>query len=152
MPTVLVLNGPNLNLLGTREPVHYGSQTLTDVEELCREVGHDVGVDVDFLQSSHEGVLIDRIHAAGAEHRSGSLLGAVFNPGAFAHTSVALHDAIVAVEFPVVEVHVSNIYQREPFRQHSYVAPAAVGIVIGLGTAGYQWAIRALVAKEGHWQ
>jgi 3-dehydroquinate dehydratase II len=103
MPGVLVLNGPNLNLLGTREPDRYGSQTLADVENLCRNVGDELGLDIDFLQSNHEGVLIDRIHAAAAECRSGTLLGAVFNPGAFTHTSIALHDAIRALA--TKEVH-----------------------------------------------
>jgi 3-dehydroquinate dehydratase II len=152
MSTVLVLNGPNLNLLGTREPAHYGSQTLGDIEELCRTVGDDLGVGVEFLQSNHEGVLIDRIHAAGAERRAGTLLGAVFNPGALAHTSIALHDAITGVELPVVEVHISNVHKRKPFRHHSHVSPAAAGIIVGLGMAGYEWAIRALVGKEARAQ
>ncbi len=148
MTSVLVLNGPNLNLLGTREPVHYGARTLADVETLCRAVGDDLGIDLEFLQSNHEGVLIDRIHSAGMEHRSGKLLGAVFNPGALSHTSIALHDAIKGVQLPVIELHISNIHQRESFRHHSYVSPAAAGVIIGLGTGGYEWAIRALVAKE----
>jgi 3-dehydroquinate dehydratase II len=149
MLTVLVMNGPNLNLLGTREPAHYGSSTLSDVEELCRTVGDDPGLDIDFLQSNHEGVLIDRIHAAGAECRSGKLLGAVFNPGALTHSSIALHDAIKGVELPVIELHVSNVHRREEFRHRSYVSPAAVGVITGLGIRGYEWAIRALVAQEG---
>lgn len=149
MTSVLVLNGPNLNLLGTREPGHYGTRTLADVETLCRAVGDELGVDLEFLQSNHEGVLIDRIHSAGEEHRSGDLLGAVFNPGALSHTSIALHDAITGVELPVIELHISNIHQRESFRHHSYVSAAAAGVIVGLGTAGYEWAIRALVAKEG---
>ena len=152
MADVLVLNGPNLNLLGTREPDRYGSQTLADVETLCRKVGLDLGLDVDFLQSNHEGVLIDRIHAAGADYRAGSLLGAVFNPGAFTHTSIALHDAIRGVELPVIELHITNVHQREAFRHHSYISPVAAGVIIGLGTDGYEWAIRALAAKEGHRQ
>jgi len=149
MTSVLVLNGPNLNLLGTREPGHYGTRTLADVETLCRAVGGELGVDLEFLQSNHEGVLIDRIHAAAEEHRSGDLLGAVFNPGALSHSSIALHDAIRGVELPVIELHISNIHQRESFRHHSYVSAAAAGVIVGLGTAGYEWAIRALVAKEG---
>lgn len=149
MTSVLVLNGPNLNLLGTREPGHYGTRTLADVETLCRAVGDELAVDLEFLQSNHEGVLIDRIHSAGEEHRSSDLLGAVFNPGALSHTSIALHDAIRGVELPVVEVHISNIHQRESFRHHSYVSAAAAGVIVGLGTAGYEWAIRALVGKEG---
>lgn len=149
MAAVLVLNGPNLNLLGTREPDHYGTETLADVDALCQGVGRELNLDIECLQSNHEGVLIDRIHAAGAQHRSGELLGAVFNPGALSHTSIALHDAIRGVELPVVEVHISNIHGREPFRHHSYVSAAAVGVIVGLGIAGYSWAIRALVAKAG---
>jgi 3-dehydroquinate dehydratase-2 len=150
MPTVLVMNGPNLNLLGTREPAHYGASTLDDVEKLCRTVGDDLGLDIDFLQSNHEGVLIDRIHAAGAERRSGRLLGAVINPGAYAHSSIALHDAIKAVELPVIELHVSNMYRREAFRHHSYVSSVAIGVIVGLGIQGYEWAIRALATKGEH--
>lgn len=152
MAGVLVLNGPNLNLLGTREPDRYGSQTLADVETLCRKVGLELGLDVDFLQSNHEGVLIDRIHAAGAQCRAGTLLGAVFNPGALTHTSIALHDAILGVELPVIELHITNVHQREAFRHHSYISPVAAGVIIGLGTAGYEWAIRALATKEVHHQ
>lgn len=148
MSRVLVLNGPNLNLLGAREPAYYGTSTLGDIEELCRSVGDVLDVGVEFLQSNHEGVLIDRIHAAGAEYREGTLRGVVFNPGALAHSSLALHDAIRGVDLPVVEVHISNVHQRESFRHHSYVSPAATGIIVGLGAAGYEWAIRALVAKE----
>jgi 3-dehydroquinate dehydratase-2 len=149
---VLVLNGPNLNLLGHREPGHYGTQTLGDVEELCRRTGSELGLGVEFLQSNHEGVLIDRIHAAGDEYRAGTLLGAVFNPGALSHTSIALHDAITGVQLLMIEVHISNIHRRETFRQHSYISPAAGGVIVGLGTAGYEWAIRALAAKEGQYQ
>ena len=152
MPGVLVLNGPNLNLLGTREPDRYGPQTLADVEKLCRRVGEELGLDVDFFQSNHEGVLIDRIHAAGAQCRAGTLLGAVFNPGALTHTSIALHDAILGVELPVIELHITNVHQRETFRHHSHISPVAAGVIIGLGPAGYEWAIRALATKEGHFQ
>ena len=150
MPGVLVLNGPNLNLLGTREPDRYGSHTLADVEKLCETVGHELGLDVEFLQSNHEGVLIDRIHAAGAQYRAGTLLGAVFNPGALTHTSIALHDAIRGVELPVIELHITNVHQRESFRHHSYISPVAAGLIVGLGTAGYEWALRALATKEVH--
>ena len=150
MPTVLVMNGPNLNLLGTREPVHYGSSTLDGVEKLCRTVGDDLGLDIDFLQSNHEGALIDRIHAAGAEWRSGGLLGAVLNPGAFAHSSIALHDAIKAVDLPVIELHISNVHRREAFRHHSYVSSVAIGVIVGLGIQGYGWAIRALATEGEH--
>ncbi|MCV7282234.1 type II 3-dehydroquinate dehydratase [Mycolicibacterium flavescens] len=148
MPTVIVMNGPNLNLLGTREPTHYGSSTLDDVEKLCRAVGDDLALDIDFLQSNHEGVLIDRIHAAGADWRSGSLLGAVFNPGAYAHTSIALRDAIKGAELPVIEMHVSNVHRREAFRHHSYISSVATGVIVGLGVKGYELAIRSL-ADQG---
>ena len=150
MPTVLVMNGPNLNLLGTREPAQYGASTLDDVEKLCRTVGDDLGLDIDFLQSNHEGVLIDRIHAAGAERRSGRLLGVVINPGAYAHSSIALHDAIKGVDLPVIELHVSNVHRREAFRHHSYVSSVAIGVIVGLGIQGYEWAIRALATEGEH--
>jgi 3-dehydroquinate dehydratase-2 len=144
MTTVLVLNGPNLNLLGTREPEQYGSATLADLERLCRDAGARLGLAVDCRQSNHEGELIDWLHEAGREHAAGNLLGVVLNPGAYTHTSVALHDAIKAAAVPVVEVHLSNVHAREPFRRHSYVAPVARGIIIGFGVQGYPLAIEAL--------
>jgi 3-dehydroquinate dehydratase-2 len=146
MPTVLVLNGPNLNLLGTRKPEVYGRTTLADVEQLCREEAGKLGLEVDFKQSNHEGQLIDWIHEAGAAVKAGDCVGAVFNPGAFTHTSVALHDAIEGASLPVVECHVSNVHQREGFRHHSYISPVARGIVIGFGVYGYVLAIRGLVS------
>ncbi len=148
MTTVLVLNGPNLNLLGTREPEQYGSQTLADVEKLCRDAAARLGLSVDFRQSNHEGELIDWIHEAGRDHASGALLGVVLNPGAYTHTSVALHDAIKGVTVPVVELHISNVHAREPFRHHSYISPAARGIIIGFGVRGYPLAIEALHRVE----
>lgn len=147
MKRVLVLNGPNLNLLGTREPTVYGSTTLADVEQLCRDAGQRLGVEVDCRQSNHEGQLIDWIHEAGAAHRNGQLTGAVFNAGAYTHTSVALHDAIKGAELPVIEVHISNVHAREPFRHHSYLSPAAAGIVVGFGVDGYVLAIEGLLRK-----
>ena len=144
---ILVLNGPNLNLLGTREPTVYGSTTLADVEQLCREAGQRLGVEVDCRQSNHEGQLIDWIHEAGVAHRNGQLVGAVFNAGAYTHTSVALHDAIKGAELPVIEVHISNVHAREPFRHHSYLSPAAAGIVVGFGVDGYVLAIEGLLRK-----
>lgn len=147
MKRVLVLNGPNLNLLGTREPAVYGSTTLADVEQLCREAGQRLGVEVDCRQSNHEGQLIDWIHEAGVAHRNGQLVGAVFNAGAYTHTSVALHDAIKGAELPVIEVHISNVHAREPFRHHSYLSPAAAGIVVGFGVEGYVLAIEGLLRK-----
>jgi len=149
MTTVLVLNGPNLNLLGTREPEQYGSDTLADVEKRCRDTAARLGLSVDFRQSNHEGELIDWIHQAGRDHAAGTLLGVVLNPGAYTHTSVALHDAIKAVEVPVVELHISNVHAREPFRHHSYVSPVARGIIIGFGVQGYPLAIEALHRIEG---
>ena len=147
MNTILVLNGPNLNLLGTREPAIYGATTLADVEALCRDTGTRLGVAVDCRQSNHEGVLLDWIHEAGAAHRAGQLLGAVFNAGAYTHTSVALHDAIKGSGLPVVEVHISNVHAREPFRHHSYLSPAAAGIVVGFGVDGYVLALEGLVRR-----
>ncbi|MBL8319748.1 MAG: type II 3-dehydroquinate dehydratase [Burkholderiaceae bacterium] len=147
MKRILVLNGPNLNLLGTREPTVYGSTTLADVEALCREAGGRLGVDIDCRQSNHEGQLLDWIHEAGTAHRNGQLIGAVFNAGAYTHTSVALHDAIKGTGLPVIEVHISNVHAREPFRHHSYLSPAAAGIVVGFGVDGYALAIEGLVRK-----
>lgn len=147
MKRVLVLNGPNLNLLGTREPAVYGSTTLADVEQLCRDAGQRLGAEVDCRQSNHEGQLIDWIHEAGVAHRNGQLVGAVFNAGAYTHTSVALHDAIKGAELPVIEVHISNVHAREPFRHHSYLSPAAAGIVVGFGVEGYVLAIEGLLRR-----
>jgi 3-dehydroquinate dehydratase-2 len=147
MPKVIVINGPNLNLLGQREPAVYGAATLADVEALCRDTGERLGVEVECLQSNHEGVLIDALHAAGRGVKTGEVLGVVFNPGAYTHTSVALHDAIKGAEVPVVEIHISNVHARESFRHHSYVSPAAAGIVVGFGIGGYVLAIEGLVRK-----
>ena len=144
MATVLVLNGPNLNLLGLREPGIYGTETLVDVERLCREEAGRLGLEVDVRQSNHEGQLIDWIHEAGPLVASGAMIGAVFNPGAFTHTSVALHDAIKGAQVPVIECHISNVHAREEFRHHSYISPAARGIVIGFGVYGYVLAINGL--------
>ena len=148
MSSVLVVNGPNLNLLGTREPGQYGSETLADVEALCREAAARHGLQAEFLQSNHEGVLIDAIHAAGARYQAGQIIGVVMNPGAYTHTSIALHDAIKGVaELPLIEVHISNVHARESFRHHSYISPAAAGIVVGFGIDGYGLAIEGLVRK-----
>ncbi len=147
MPKLLILNGPNLNLLGTREPGIYGAHTLADVEALCRQAGEAAGCSVECLQSNHEGVLIDAIHEAGRAHRAGELLGVVLNAGAYTHTSVALHDAIKGTGVPVVEVHISNVHAREPFRHHSCLSPAAAGIVVGFGIDGYVLAIEGLLRR-----
>ena len=144
MKTALVLNGPNLNLLGTREPAVYGAQTLADVEALCRTACAAHGFALDFRQSNHEGVLIDWIHEAGRAQAAGTLAGAVVNAGAYTHTSIALHDAIKGSGVAVIEVHISNIHAREAFRHRSYISPVARGVIVGLGVAGYALAIGAL--------
>lgn len=144
MQTALVLNGPNLNLLGTREPAVYGAQTLADVEALCRDACAAHGFALDFRQSNHEGVLVDWIHEAGHAHAAGTLAGVVFNAGAYTHTSIALHDAIKGSGVPVIELHISNVHAREPFRHRSYIAPVARGVLAGFGVAGYALAIGAL--------
>jgi 3-dehydroquinate dehydratase-2 len=143
---ILILNGPNLNLLGTREPAQYGATTLPEVEAMCRAEGERLGLAVECFQSNWEGALIDKIHEYGRLFNAGEALGCVFNPGAYTHTSVALHDAIKGVGgLPVVECHISNVHAREPFRHHSYISPAAAGIVVGFGVQGYLIALNALV-------
>jgi len=134
---ILVLNGPNLNLLGTREPDVYGARTLADVERELAEVASRHSASVQFFQSNHEGALVDRVHAARAE----GIEFIIINAGAFTHTSIALRDALAAVEIPFVEVHVSNVHRREAFRHHSYLADLAVGSIVGLGIAGYRLAL-----------
>lgn len=141
MATLLVVNGPNLNLLGTRQPEVYGKDTLADVETACRKLAADLGHDIDFFQSNHEGALIDRLHDA-----RGNVDGIVLNAGGYSHTSVALRDAVASIEIPTVEVHVSNIHAREQFRHHSYLTPVALGIISGFGIYGYSLAIQALTA------
>lgn len=147
MASILVLNGPNLNLLGQREPEQYGSTTLADVEQLCVETGKRLSFEVNCLQSNHEGVLIDAIHEAGRGVKAGSVLGVVMNPGAYTHTSIALFDAIKGAEVPLIEIHISNVHAREAFRHHSYISAAAAGIVVGFGVDGYVLAIEGLVRK-----
>jgi 3-dehydroquinate dehydratase II len=137
--TVLVLNGPNLNLLGKRQPEIYGRETLADVEALCRETAAGLGLHVDFRQSNAEHVLIDAIH----DFRVGSA-GIVINAGAYTHTSVALLDALNTCEVPVIECHISNVHRRETFRHHSYISLAATAVLAGFGTHGYALAIRHL--------
>ena len=139
MPSVLVLNGPNLNLLGTRQPEVYGRTTLDELERLCTEEGKRLGLDVTCEQSNHEGALIDLIHEARGIHD-----GIVLNAGAYTHTSIALMDAIASVELPLVEVHLSNIHARESFRHSSYIAPVAIGQICGFGPLGYVMALQAL--------
>jgi len=143
LKTIFVLNGPNLNLLGKREPSIYGTATLDDIAADCRKTGADLGLDIDFRQSNHEGDLVTWIQEAGA-----GAAGIVLNAGAYTHTSIAIHDAIrAAAPVPVVEVHLSNIHARESFRHVSKVAPHAVGMICGFGPLGYELALRALAAR-----
>lgn len=144
MERVLVLNGPNLNLLGTREPALYGTSGLADIEGLCRRAADDLGLEVELRQSNHEGVLVDWLQNAGQAEQAGELLGAVLNPGAYGHTSIALADAIRGTGLTVIEVHITNVHAREIFRHHSYISAVAAGVIVGLGVAGYPLAIRAL--------
>ncbi len=138
---ILVLHGANLNMLGLREPNIYGSNTLKEINDRLTQDAIELGVSLSFLQSNHEGVLIDAIHAA-FEVQQGILI----NPGAFTHTSVAIRDAIASVNIPTVEVHLSNIHKREEFRQHSFIAPIAIGQISGFGAESYRLGLRALVA------
>lgn len=140
---ILVLNGPNLNLLGTREPHLYGSETLDDVLRRLVTAGRARGATVDTFQSNHEGALIDRVHAAKKQQVNGIMI----NPGGLTHTSVALRDALAGVAIPFVEVHISNVHAREPFRHHSYFSDIAIGSIIGLGTAGYDLALQFLLNR-----
>ncbi|MBI1771315.1 MAG: type II 3-dehydroquinate dehydratase [Burkholderiales bacterium] len=134
---LLLLNGPNLNLLGTREPATYGATTLGEIEASAQEQAQAAGAELSFFQSNHEGALIDRIHAA----RNEQVDAIIINPGGLTHTSVALRDALAAVAIPFIEVHISNVHQREAFRHHSYLSAIAKGVICGLGTEGYRLAI-----------
>jgi len=144
MKTALVLNGPNLNLLGAREPAVYGSQTLADVQALCLQACATHGFALDFRQSNHEGVLVDWLHEAGRLHAAGELAGVVLNAGAYTHTSVALHDAIKGTGIALIELHISNVHAREAFRHHSFISPAARAVMAGFGVQGYALAIAGL--------
>lgn len=139
MTSILILNGPNLNLLGQRQPEVYGTTTLDDVETLCRSKANELGVEIVFEQSNSEGTLINMIHAAKDTHD-----GIILNAGAYTHTSIALMDAISSVELPVIELHLSNIHAREPFRHVSYIAKVAIGQICGFGPAGYPLALEAM--------
>jgi 3-dehydroquinate dehydratase-2 len=143
--TIYVLNGPNLNLLGTREPQIYGRSTLKDVEKLCRKTADAHRIAIEFRQSNHEGEIVDWIHEAGAR----KALGVVLNPAGFTHTSVAIHDAIKAVNVPVIETHITNIHAREPWRHHSYVSLVAKAVICGFGIQGYALAIDGIAAVAG---
>ncbi|NQX11054.1 type II 3-dehydroquinate dehydratase [Microbacteriaceae bacterium VKM Ac-2855] len=136
---ILVVNGPNLNLLGTREPTLYGSDTLADVERIVSARATALGRPVEFFQSNSEGAIIDRIHAA-----RGVAAGVVINAGAYTHTSVAIRDALLAAELPLVEVHISNVHKREPFRHHSYLSDIAISVIVGAGVTGYVYGLEVL--------
>jgi 3-dehydroquinate dehydratase-2 len=142
--SVVVLNGPNLNLLGTRRPEIYGTTTLAEVERLCAREAGRLGLDLVFRQSNHEGQLVDWIQEAGLAVKAAECIGVVLNPAAFTHTSVAIHDAIEGTACPVVEVHISNVHRREPWRHHSYVSLVARGVIMGLGVHGYPLGINGL--------
>ena len=140
MKRIVIINGPNLDRLGIREPDIYGDQTLTDLENLLTEEAESLGVQVQFYQSNHEGFIIDEI----GEYSDSEVFGLILNPGALTHTSLALRDAIAGSDIPAVEVHISNIYRREDIRQHSLTAPACIGVISGLGFDGYVAALRHL--------
>lgn len=148
MKTALILNGPNLNLLGTREPHVYGSQTLQDVQLLCERACAANGFAADFRQTNHEGVLVDWLHEAGRLHADGKLAGVILNAGAYTHTSVALHDAIKGTGIVLIELHISNVHAREAFRHHSYISPAAKAVMAGFGVNGYALAIAGLAGMQ----
>lgn len=137
--SVIVINGPNLNLLGKREPEIYGSTTLTDIEALTRAHGSEIGLEIEFYQSNSEGELVDAIQGAAGRHH-----GVIMNAAAYTHTSVAIHDAIKTSGLPVIEVHLSNVFSREEFRHHSYISPVAAGVICGFGAKGYVLALDAL--------
>ena len=143
-PLVVVLNGPNLNLLGTREPEKYGHSTLDDLEALCAEVAEGLGLAIDFRQTNGEGELITWVQEC-----RGRAAGIVINPAGYTTTSIALMDALLAVELPVIEVHITNIHRREEFRQHSFVSKAATGVIAGLGVQGYALALEAMAGLVG---
>lgn len=142
MQSILVVNGPNLNMLGVREPAIYGTDTLASIETLCRDTAKSHGLSIEFFQSNHEGELIEAIQNARATQA-----GIIINPAGYTHTSVALADALSAVDLPIIEVHLSNIHQREEFRSYSYVSKAADGVICGLGATGYTLAIKALAER-----
>ena len=141
-PLILVIHGPNLNLLGRREPEVYGTQTLADIDSALEAAAKEQGVEIDCYQSNHEGELIDRIQGA-----MGVASGILINPGGFTHTSVALRDALLATDLPIVEVHLSNVYAREEFRQKSFISAIALGVVSGLGADGYRFGLEALARQ-----
>lgn len=143
MPRFLVLHGPNLNLLGTREPGLYGADTLADINQQLQAQAEAAGAALVCFQSNHEGALVDRIHQAAQEQVDALLI----NPAAFTHTSVALRDALLGVQIPYLEVHLSNVHAREPFRQHSYLSDRALGVITGLGSASYRLGLQFLLER-----
>jgi len=145
MPKVLVINGPNLNLLGTREPEIYGATTLADVEHALRAQCEALGIELSCFQSNHEGAIVDRIHAA----RTEGVAWILINPGAYTHTSVAIRDALAGVAIPFVEVHISNVHKREPFRHHSYLSDLAEAVMAGFGVHGYGLALQYIAIRLG---
>ncbi len=136
---ILIINGPNLNMLGTREPEIYGNETLDDIENMCIEVGKSLSLDVDFTQSNQEGGIVDLIQKA-----KNNYAGIIINAAAYTHTSVAIMDALLAIDIPVIEVHLSNIFKREYFRHKSYISPASQGVICGFGGKGYELSLRAI--------
>lgn len=148
MKIALILNGPNLNLLGTREPAVYGAQTLADVETLCAQACASHGFALDFRQSNHEGQLVDWLHEAGRLQADGTLAGVILNAAAYTHTSVALLDAIKGTGISLIELHISNVFAREAFRHHSCISPVAKAVMCGFGVNGYALAIAGLAAMQ----
>ncbi len=145
MAQLLVLNGPNLNLLGSREPGHYGTRTLDEIEHRLKSLAEQAGHQLDFFQSNAEHELVERVHQAGRD----GVDFIIINPAAFTHTSVALRDALLGVTIPFIEVHLSNVFAREPFRHHSYLSDVAVGVISGLGAVGYELALQAALERTG---
>ncbi len=143
MTRILILNGPNLNLLGKREPEIYGSETLADIHTSLESIAQEHDIELDTFQSNHEGQLVDRIHAAMTD----GTVAIVINPGAFTHTSVALRDALLGINVPFYEVHLSNVHAREAFRHHSYFSDKAIGVICGLGSAGYRYALQSAISR-----
>lgn len=148
MKTAFILNGPNLNLLGTREPGVYGAATLADVEQLAMAACAQHGLKLVFRQTNHEGQLVDWIHEAGQLHAKGEFAGLIINAGAYTHTSVALHDAIKGTGITCIELHISNVFAREAFRHHSYISPVAKAVMCGFGVKGYPLAVAALADMQ----
>ena len=148
MTSISVINGPNLNMLGTRKPEVYGRTTLADVEAMCREEGGKLGVDIDFHQSDYEGQIVEWFHELGPRVATGESLGAVYNPGAHTHYSYAIRDAIEGASVRVIETHISNVHAREEFRHHSVISAVATGVICGLGVDGYKLALEHLAGRR----